>query len=92
MPARCVVFSGIRKHDGRSFRDLLPGMYHFIRYKASIHPFNKVISLGEYTQMSGRAGRRGLDDTGVVIIACGGEEPPDVSAILLSDAQRELND
>lgn len=29
--------------------------------------------------MSGRAGRRGLDDTGVVIIACGGEEPPDVS-------------
>jgi len=25
MPARTVVFSGIRKHDGRSFRDLLPG-------------------------------------------------------------------
>ncbi|BGP54708.1 Antiviral helicase ski2 [Rhodotorula sphaerocarpa] len=25
MPARCVVFSGIRKHDGRSFRELLPG-------------------------------------------------------------------
>jgi superfamily II RNA helicase len=29
--------------------------------------------------MSGRAGRRGLDDTGVVIIACSGETPPDVS-------------
>ncbi|KAL1921783.1 uncharacterized protein VTP21DRAFT_10425 [Calcarisporiella thermophila] len=56
MPARTVVFSGIRKHDGRSFRDLLPG---------------------EYTQMSGRAGRRGLDATGVVIIACSGESPPD---------------
>jgi antiviral helicase SKI2 len=27
MPARTVVFSGIRKHDGRSFRDLLPGKY-----------------------------------------------------------------
>lgn len=40
MPARSVVFNGIRKHDGRSFRDLLPG---------------------EYTQMAGRAGRRGLD-------------------------------
>jgi antiviral helicase SKI2 len=38
MPARSVVYSGIRKHDGRSFRELLPG---------------------EYTQMSGRAGRRG---------------------------------
>ncbi|KAH8550493.1 NUC185 domain-containing protein [Umbelopsis sp. PMI_123] len=64
MPARSVVFSGIRKHDGRSFRDLLPGLI-----------------LGEYTQMSGRAGRRGLDDTGVVIIACGGEEPPDTTTL-----------
>ncbi|CAO3616518.1 unnamed protein product [Mucor hiemalis] len=60
MPARCVVFSGIRKHDGRNFRDLLPG---------------------EYTQMSGRAGRRGLDSTGVVIIATGGDEPPEVSCL-----------
>ncbi|KAG0369765.1 hypothetical protein BGZ54_008959, partial [Gamsiella multidivaricata] len=54
MPARTVVFSGIRKHDGRSFRNLLPG---------------------EYTQMSGRAGRRGLDSTGLVIIACNGDPP-----------------
>ena len=38
MPARSVVFASIRKHDGRGFRELLPG---------------------EYTQMSGRAGRRG---------------------------------
>ena len=27
MPARTVVFNGIRKHDGRGFRDLLPGEY-----------------------------------------------------------------
>ncbi|ESK96232.1 dead deah box rna helicase [Moniliophthora roreri MCA 2997] len=47
MPAKCVVFSGIRKHDGRNFRDIQPG---------------------EYTQMAGRAGRRGLDPTGTVII------------------------
>jgi antiviral helicase SKI2 len=54
MPARSVVFSGIRKHDGHGFRDLLPG---------------------EYTQMSGRAGRRGLDATGVVIINAADQVP-----------------
>ncbi|KAJ1800342.1 Antiviral helicase ski2 [Coemansia sp. RSA 2399] len=54
MPAKCVVFSAIRKHDGRSFRELLPG---------------------EYTQMAGRAGRRGLDDTGVVVINAVNEVP-----------------
>ncbi|KAI8903183.1 NUC185 domain-containing protein [Gorgonomyces haynaldii] len=47
-PAKTVVFSNLRKHDGTQFRNLLPG---------------------EYTQMSGRAGRRGLDKTGMVIIA-----------------------
>ncbi|WWC91541.1 uncharacterized protein L201_006487 [Kwoniella dendrophila CBS 6074] len=54
MPAKCVVFSGIRKHDGTSFRNLLPG---------------------EYTQMAGRAGRRGLDTTGTVILLSGDELP-----------------
>ena len=44
-PCRTVVFGGLRKHDGTSFRDLLPG---------------------EYTQMCGRAGRRGLDTVGTV--------------------------
>lgn len=59
MPAKSVVFSGIRKHDGSGFRDLTPG---------------------EYTQMAGRAGRRGLDPTGTVIIVCG-EEAPDPSTL-----------
>ncbi|CUA76286.1 antiviral helicase SKI2 [Rhizoctonia solani] len=59
MPARCVVFANIRKHDGKSFRDILPG---------------------EYTQMSGRAGRRGLDETGVVVIVSG-DELPDTGAL-----------
>jgi len=54
MPAKCVVFSSIRKHDGRNFRDILPG---------------------EYTQMAGRAGRRGLDTTGTVIIVVGESLP-----------------
>ena len=57
LPTRTVVFSGYRKHDGRSFRDLLPG---------------------EYTQMAGRAGRRGLDSVGYVIIVVPGADtaPP----------------
>ncbi len=58
MPARTVVFSSIRKHDGNGFRNLLPG---------------------EYTQMAGRAGRRGLDSTGIVIIACPDEVPAESS-------------
>ncbi|KAG6897960.1 hypothetical protein C0992_008350 [Termitomyces sp. T32_za158] len=58
MPAKCVVFSGIRKHDGRSFRDILPG---------------------EYTQMAGRAGRRGLDPTGTVIIIANDSLPEQVT-------------
>jgi len=56
MPAKCVVFSNIRKHDGRNFREILPG---------------------EYTQMAGRAGRRGLDPTGTVIIVAS-ESLPEV--------------
>ena len=59
MPAKCVVFSGIKKHDGRSFREILAG---------------------EYTQMAGRAGRRGLDTTGTVIITFG-DELPEVRAL-----------
>ncbi|KAI5962605.1 SKI2 [Candida pseudojiufengensis] len=47
LPTRTVVFSSTRKHDGRGFRNLLPG---------------------EFTQMSGRAGRRGLDPVGTVIV------------------------
>ncbi|KTW31200.1 SKI complex RNA helicase subunit SKI2 [Pneumocystis jirovecii RU7] len=59
MPAKSVVFSGIRKHDGQEFRYLFPG---------------------EYTQMAGRAGRRGLDTTGVVIIMCD-DELPDINTL-----------
>jgi antiviral helicase SKI2 len=74
MPARTVVFSGIRKHDGRSFRDLLPG---------------------EMTQMAGRAGRRGLDATGTVIIVSAADELPDVNPSLtqlIEDGNSESND
>ena len=61
LPTRTVVFSGFRKHDGRAFRDLLPG---------------------EYTQMAGRAGRRGLDPVGsVIIVTPGADEAPPVATL-----------
>jgi len=36
----------------------------------------RVLEPGEYTQMAGRAGRRGLDKVGTVIMCCFGEQPP----------------
>ena len=61
LPTRTVVFSGFRKHDGRAFRDLLPG---------------------EYTQMAGRAGRRGLDKVGsVIIVTSNSEEAPPAATL-----------
>ncbi|KAL2653895.1 hypothetical protein R1flu_022023 [Riccia fluitans] len=53
-PARTVAFHSFRKHDGKSFRQLLPG---------------------EYTQMAGRAGRRGLDKVGTVVVMCWDDIP-----------------
>lgn len=36
----------------------------------------RVLEPGEYTQMAGRAGRRGIDKVGTVIMCCFGDEPP----------------
>lgn len=58
MPAKCVVFAGIRKFDGVAFRWLTGG---------------------EYIQMSGRAGRRGLDDKGVVVMMIDSKMEPAIA-------------
>jgi antiviral helicase SKI2 len=38
---------------------------------------SRILQPAEYTQMAGRAGRRGLDENGTVIMICKGEIPPE---------------
>ena len=38
---------------------------------------SRMLQPAEYTQMAGRAGRRGLDENGTVIIICKGDIPPE---------------
>lgn len=70
MPARTVVFTNVRKFDGKDFRWL---------------------TSGEYIQMSGRAGRRGLDDRGIVILMVDEKMEPAVGKALLKGNADQLN-
>ncbi|KAI9008179.1 rRNA-processing arch domain-containing protein [Gaertneriomyces semiglobifer] len=70
MPAKTVVFTAVRKWDGKESRWL---------------------GGGEYIQMSGRAGRRGLDDRGIVILMIDEKMEPDVAKSMLKGVADPLN-
>lgn len=70
MPAKTVVFTSVRKFDGKDFR---------------------TVSSGEYIQMSGRAGRRGLDDRGIVIMMLDDKLEPAVCKEMIKGQADRLN-
>lgn len=70
MPAKTVVFTSVKKFDGKSERFLSPS---------------------EFIQMSGRAGRRGIDPRGIVIMMVDQKVDPVVAKNIVRGEQDKLN-
>ncbi|TKX18658.1 ATP-dependent RNA helicase mtr4 [Elsinoe australis] len=70
MPAKTVVFTSVRKFDGKTQRWVTPS---------------------EFIQMSGRAGRRGLDERGIVIMMIDEKMEPAVAKEIVRGEQDKLN-
>ena len=70
MPAKTVVFTSVRKFDGKTARWVTPS---------------------EFIQMSGRAGRRGLDERGIVIMMINEKMEPEIAKGIVRGEQDKLN-
>jgi len=70
MPAKTVVFTSVKKFDGKSERWL---------------------TASEFIQMSGRAGRRGIDPRGIVIMMIDTKVDPVVAKNIVRGEQDKLN-
>ncbi|KAK3109955.1 ATP-dependent RNA helicase mtr4 [Teratosphaeriaceae sp. CCFEE 6253] len=70
MPAKTVVFTGVKKFDGKEMRYVTPS---------------------EFIQMSGRAGRRGLDERGIVIMMIDEKLDPQDAKDIVRGEQDKLN-
>lgn len=70
MPAKTVIFTAVRKWDGKEFRNL---------------------TSGEFIQMSGRAGRRGLDDRGIVIMMFDEQLEPSAAKVMVKGEADRLD-
>lgn len=74
MPTRTVIFDAIRKHDGFEQRNLLPAEY--IQMAGKLKK-KQLLGIIKFSESTGRAGRRGKDDKGTVLILCKLNVPPE---------------